>query len=178
MKTTVLSPITSAHLDLVRGGAALLVLLSHARNLFFRDYRDLGSYQTLTNRILYFLTGLGHEAVIVFFVLSGFLVGGSVLKASIKFSWPTYLVARTSRLYVVLIPALLVVFVCDSIGPMLSGGQFWYASVLPHFNSAPFSASISAKIFLGNLLFLQTILVPPFGSDGPLWSLANEFWYY
>jgi peptidoglycan/LPS O-acetylase OafA/YrhL len=127
---------------------------------------------------LYFVTGLGHEAVMVFFVLSGFLVGGSVLKASFKFSWRTYLVARMSRLYVVLIPALLVVFVCDSAGSRLSGAQFWYDSVLPHFNSAPFSASISAKIFLGNLLFLQTILVPPFGSDGPLWSLANEFWYY
>jgi peptidoglycan/LPS O-acetylase OafA/YrhL len=31
---------------------------------------------------------------------------------------------------------------------------------------------------LGNLLFLQTIKVPVFGSNGPLWSLSNEFWYY
>jgi peptidoglycan/LPS O-acetylase OafA/YrhL len=27
-------------------------------------------------------------------------------------------------------------------------------------------------------LFLQTILAPTFGTNGPLWSLANEFWYY
>src|SRR5262249_14488667 len=33
-------------------------------------------------------------------------------------------------------------------------------------------------IFLGNLFFLQTILVPTFGTNGPMWSLANEFWYY
>ncbi len=32
--------------------------------------------------------------------------------------------------------------------------------------------------FLGNMFFLQTIVVPTFGSNGPLWSLANEFWYY
>ena len=25
---------------------------------------------------------------------------------------------------------------------------------------------------------MQTILCPVFGSNGPLWSLANEFWYY
>jgi peptidoglycan/LPS O-acetylase OafA/YrhL len=36
----------------------------------------------------------------------------------------------------------------------------------------------SPKTLLGNLVFLQTIRVPTFGSDFPLWSLANEFWYY
>jgi len=25
---------------------------------------------------------------------------------------------------------------------------------------------------------MQTIIAPVFGSNGPLWSLANEFWYY
>jgi len=32
--------------------------------------------------------------------------------------------------------------------------------------------------FLGNLFFLQGVLVPPFGSNTPLWSLSYEFWYY
>lgn len=31
---------------------------------------------------------------------------------------------------------------------------------------------------LGNIFFLQTIVTPVVGSNGPLWSLANEFWYY
>jgi peptidoglycan/LPS O-acetylase OafA/YrhL len=31
---------------------------------------------------------------------------------------------------------------------------------------------------IGNYAFLQGIYVPTFGSNGPLWSLANEFWYY
>jgi peptidoglycan/LPS O-acetylase OafA/YrhL len=31
---------------------------------------------------------------------------------------------------------------------------------------------------LANLLFVQTIAAPTFGSNSPLWSLANEFWYY
>jgi len=38
--------------------------------------------------------------------------------------------------------------------------------------------ALSWKDFLGNAAFLQTILVPPLGSNGALWSLANEFWYY
>ena len=32
--------------------------------------------------------------------------------------------------------------------------------------------------FLGNAFFLQTIATPVLGDNGPLWSLANEFWYY
>jgi peptidoglycan/LPS O-acetylase OafA/YrhL len=36
----------------------------------------------------------------------------------------------------------------------------------------------SIMSFFGNLMFLQTIAAPTFGTNGPLWSLANEFWYY
>jgi peptidoglycan/LPS O-acetylase OafA/YrhL len=38
--------------------------------------------------------------------------------------------------------------------------------------------SLSAVTFLGNMAFLQTIATPVYGTNGPLWSLANEFWYY
>ena len=33
-------------------------------------------------------------------------------------------------------------------------------------------------MFLSNLAFLQTVVTTTYGSNGPLWSLANEFWYY
>ena len=32
--------------------------------------------------------------------------------------------------------------------------------------------------FSGNFFFLQSIVSPVFGSNGPLWSLSYEFWYY
>jgi peptidoglycan/LPS O-acetylase OafA/YrhL len=35
-----------------------------------------------------------------------------------------------------------------------------------------------ATYFFGNLFFLQGKVVPTFGSNVALWSLANEFWYY
>jgi peptidoglycan/LPS O-acetylase OafA/YrhL len=38
--------------------------------------------------------------------------------------------------------------------------------------------TLSPAVFFGNIVFLQTLLVPAFGSNGALWSLANEFWYY
>jgi peptidoglycan/LPS O-acetylase OafA/YrhL len=38
--------------------------------------------------------------------------------------------------------------------------------------------SLSAASFLGNAAFLMNIVVPTYGTDGPLWSLAYEFAYY
>lgn len=38
--------------------------------------------------------------------------------------------------------------------------------------------SQTLSTFFSNIFFLQTITAPVFGSNGPLWSLANEFWYY
>jgi peptidoglycan/LPS O-acetylase OafA/YrhL len=37
---------------------------------------------------------------------------------------------------------------------------------------------LAGTVLVGNALFLQGILTPTFGSNGPLWSLSYEFWYY
>jgi peptidoglycan/LPS O-acetylase OafA/YrhL len=42
----------------------------------------------------------------------------------------------------------------------------------------PVAERENAGVFLGNALFLETIAVPTLGTNGPLWSLSNEFWYY
>jgi peptidoglycan/LPS O-acetylase OafA/YrhL len=39
-------------------------------------------------------------------------------------------------------------------------------------------AQLGPRVFLGNALFLQNVVVPSYGSNAPLWSLAFEFWYY
>lgn len=63
------------------------------------------------------LSRLGHEAVVVFFVLSGYLVGGRSLQRAIegRFDVPAYWLDRVTRVYVPLIPVLgltaLVVFI-------------------------------------------------------------------
>jgi len=166
-------------LDLIRGVSALLVCAGHLRAVMFVDYAKLQE-TSLLEKSFYFMTGLGHEAVMVFFVLSGFFVGGSVLSRKDNFKFENYLLARLSRLWVVLVPAMLFTVLVDQvigrILPELLAGE--HLSVL---NSGPapnggYSASIGN--FFANLLFLQTLYVPVFGSNGPLWSLTNEFWYY
>ena len=53
------------------------MVAEHARSLVFVDYGELQS-PGLWAKGFYFLTGFGHEAVMVFFVISGYLVGGKV----------------------------------------------------------------------------------------------------
>ena len=64
-------------LDSLRFIAAFMVLLSHARNTFFPAFGDLPADQhNIFSMAFTLFCRMGHEAVIVFFVLSGFLVGG------------------------------------------------------------------------------------------------------
>lgn len=106
----------SALLNSCRWGAAFLVVLSHVRHLILIDYKDI-EYKSIFIKGFYFITGLGHEAVVVFFVISGFLVGGlTVRKWSVKLSYKDYFAARFSRIYSVLIPALLLGAGLDWIG--------------------------------------------------------------
>ena len=69
-------------LDLVRGLSALLVMLGHLRSFLFLDFGELHGAGVIA-KLFYFCTGLGHQAVMVFFVLSGYFVGGSVLSGLI-----------------------------------------------------------------------------------------------
>ena len=169
------------HLDCLRGLAALLVCLEHLRAFLFVPFAQLKS-PNLPERAFYFVTGLGHQAVMIFFVLSGFLVGGSVISArqTGRWSWTGYALRRLSRLWMVLIPALLLTLFWDQLGRHQFAAGY-HGDFRALYNSGPAPgdpADLHPSTFLGNAFFLQTISVNCFGTNGPLWSLANEFWYY
>ena len=165
-------------LDLARGMAAITVCAGHLRSALLVDYSEL-THSSYILKAFYFLTSLGHQAVIIFFVLSGFFVGGSILRNLENFSFKQYFAARLTRLWVVLIPALLLTAIVDETfsiyAPEILTGNL--NSVVGSF---PMVGAYSGSMgtFIGNLLFLQNIYTPVFGINGPLWSLANEFWYY
>lgn len=152
-------------LDLLRGIAALGVMLFHVRSFMLQDYINLHHPNVLT-LVLYLATSRGYQFVMVFFVLSGLFISPAVF-ASVTartFSWRKYLVNRISRLWIVLVPALILsIFIHGVL-------MFGYG----HVTHGDFSVST----FFGNLLFLQGTFVPVFGNNDPLWSLSYEFWYY
>lgn len=177
---SVLSTQASAHLNMVRGIAAFVVLFGHWRNIFFVDWPQV-RHQNLLLGFFYWSSKFGHEAVIVFFVLSGYLIGRTVLRPvwSGKWSVKHYAFHRLIRLELVLFPALCLCWFWDATGIRLFSPSPTYlgtsGSLVIAYNIQNW---VKLHIFLGNLVFLQTLRVPPFGSDNPLWSLANEFWYY
>jgi peptidoglycan/LPS O-acetylase OafA/YrhL len=154
-------------LNAVRAGAAIVVVIVHARAFLLQSRQDFDPGRA--TQVAYALTSFGHGAVLVFFVLSGYFVGGSVITGRRRgsFDWRRYTVSRLTRLWIVLIPALVLTLILDAVGSWLAPAFYLYRDGVG-----------SPVEFAGNAVFLQGMYVAPFGSNGALWSLAYEAFYY
>ena len=155
-------------ISLLRGLAALQVALAHLRAEIYPSLRGLAD-APLAYQLLAFATGFAHQAVVVFFLISGWLVGGSLLnKWSQEHALGSYAIDRISRLWTVLVPTFFLILLSAAITERI-------VPVASHFDQ---TNEYSTLAFLGNLVGLQTISVPNYGKNYALWSLANETWYY
>ncbi|MBU0499837.1 MAG: acyltransferase [Gammaproteobacteria bacterium] len=147
---------TSLYLDLVRFVSALLVLFAHFSMPRFSD------------AVLADLYPLGHGAVIVFFVLSGYVI--AFVADTKERNLCSFAISRFARLYSVLVPALLLVPLLDALGQSVNALVY-----LDQTRSSYFLGR-----FLAHLLFVQEFWWGSvrYFSDAPLWSLGFEFWYY
>lgn len=147
-------------LNFARAVAALLVLFFHVRSTLVVPYESLDVHNGLA-RAFFMITAFGHDAVIVFFVLSGYLVGGAVLRLDMR-SPPAlcdYWLDRSIRIGPVLIAATALSATLQQIAPTLG-------------------CSDSPHTILGNALGFQNFLVKPLCNNLPLWSISNEVVYY
>lgn len=147
----------SVYLDLVRVGAAIVVLVTHL------------AYTELSGGMLAPWRLLGNDAVMVFFVLSGYVIAH--VAATREDTPRDYMLSRLARLWSVALPALAVTMVLDRTGAMLSPLDYsvwWYQDAWPAVRV------LTALSFTNELWFLS---IRPF-SNGPYWSLGYEFWYY
>ena len=174
-----IDPATSCFLDATRWMAALGVVVAHVCTLVMKTGGE-GAGSSLGVLVLGYFGNIGHLAVVIFFVVSGYLVGGQELlrlRDGARLSVRRYAIQRFSRIYTVLAPALLMTLVFDGLGGRLANGSGVYSDLPPPWMH-PIESREGLGTVLGNLLNLQTIAVETLGSDGPLWSLANEWWYY
>jgi peptidoglycan/LPS O-acetylase OafA/YrhL len=153
-------------LDSLRGLAAMIVCLHHLlfiNRAYFELYKGQVWFEVLDG-----IAGLNKEAVLFFFVLSGFSIGLSLKNKQPDSPATTndYIYRRFKRILPVYFMALLFTF---------AAGMIMHQLQLPNYSSWN---------MLGNLLFMQTADIEkgswfiPYGFNGPLWSLSFEFFFY
>lgn len=167
--------IMSQLIEALRWMGAIAVLAVHTNNMFINRADIMSAPHAPPVYAWWFFSAfeLGHQAVLAFFVMSGYLVGGAVLAHMQKKQefLREYFIHRVVRIYLVIGPALVLTFVFDSVGRALfsdSGVYDWQV----------FRGHFTPTLFFTSLANLQGIAFEYFGTNGPLWSLACEFWYY
>lgn len=161
-------------LDGLRGLTALYVVLYHSTGLLSRTPSpDDGLAWFFANAMSF-----GHQAVLLFFLISGFCIHYGQAKSGVRridcarFAW-----RRARRLYPPLVLGLVVTALCDSVGSHLTPHLYRGASTFWQ-DSVTVGSAYSPVTIVGNLLFQARLMVPELGSNSPLWSLAFEFWFY
>lgn len=167
-------------MNVLRVVISIIVVCNHVRPLMFQNYADVP--HTPLSTPLYALSTMGRPCLLVFFALSGLWVGGSVLDAVLKrnFSWRRYGIQRITRLWLVLLPVLLIVTIADTVGRKVFSDSTIYTGSASYSGPVPLNLSehLGVVPLLSNILFLQDIHAPTYGTNSPLWSLAQEFWFY
>ena len=142
-------------LEALRGFAAFYVLLHHISS----------SYLGLKGSPWGFAFRFGQEAVIGFFLLSGFVIHYSFQLSAHK-TFAAYLIKRTRRIYPIFCIALLLSLLIAFLNP-----------------TRLILRDVVVSCF-GNLLMIQDhpgrpyVWILPFCGNDPLWSLAYEWWFY
>lgn len=158
----------SVLISLLRGLAAVQVAAAHLRSATYPGLRTVQE-PALWFQGFAFITGFAHQAVLAFFVISGWLVGGSLLnRIGQADAIASYAIDRVTRLWSVLVPTFVLTLIFGLGAGLITADGIAYAAVHEY----------SAAAFAGNLVGLQTIAVDNFGGNFALWSLANETWYY
>ena len=153
-------------LESLRGLASIIVLYHHTfklNNEYIKRYTSENLYS-----ILNFISELNYEAVLFFFILSGFSIGLSLRNKSLlkREVLNEYLYRRLKRI----IPIYWLALILSCIA-----GLIMSKITMPDY---------SLITLIGNILFLQTSKTAtpawfiPYGQNGPLWSLSYEFFFY
>ena len=153
-----MTPGLSLYLDLLRVMAAFQVVVYHLGKV---DAAGFG--QNVFN-------AWGHEAVVVFFVLSGFVISHTAHTSDRTFR--RYASSRISRLYSVVLPCLAITVVLDSIGMRLAPQVYDVFKISDNID-VPF-----ARLIFCLLMLSESWVSVRFFSIVPFWSLCYEFWYY
>lgn len=141
-------------LEAIRGLAAFYVVLHHFAHFLLQD-----QYPKVARLFIF-----GQPAVMVFFVMSGFVIFHSTTASARRIGFREYFIRRFRRIYPLFVIALIL--------------AYFGRSAAQHSFLTP-----DYRQLLGNLLMLQDGIKPgswfaPFMGNTPLWSLSYEWFFY
>ena len=156
--------------DSLRGIAALIVIIGHHMMVFpaYENYR----YELNSPHIVYLFkeTSLriffssGNEAVILFYVLSGFVLYLSINNA--KFHYSTYLIKRVCRIYIPYLAAIVIAIMAKI---LLSHDDMPFIS---NWFSKSWTTAVTPDLLLQHLLFIGQYNTDAY--NNVIWSLVHE----
>lgn len=167
--THIISPQKSDFLNLIRWIAALLVVFGHV-DLYLGIF---ACGEPLTGPAFGYLGHHSHAAVIVFFVLSGYVLTYATEKKCVKgdYGFRDYFLDRWSRIYSVLFAAIALTLILDLIGTRISS-VYLNPAFLPQ---QDFMLRLMTNLFGLQGIWGHRIQL---GSNPALWSIGYEFTYY
>jgi peptidoglycan/LPS O-acetylase OafA/YrhL len=156
---------SSVSLDLIRAISAQLVFVGHLLS-FYQIYGG--------NPNDFLMQQLG---VLVFFMLSGFLISYSISNKTEDYTYKEFVIDRFARIFIAFIPALFVIAGLDLLSNKLYGSAI---------------ENMDVRTFIGNVLMLQDFPhqskllifgiqwdnITSLGTGRPLWTVAIEWWIY
>lgn len=147
----------SLYLDVLRFAAALVIVVTHL------------AYDELSGGMLSFWRLVGNDGVMVFFVLSGFVIAH--VAHDKEHTLGAYTASRLARLWSVAVPAMVLTIALSLWGQSLDPAAYaeWWNQT-----DDPVWRALRALTFTNELWFSS---VRPF-SNGPWWSLGYEAMYY
>lgn len=168
---------TSQLLNALRGGSALVVAYVHGFQVFCLPYFGLYGFPHLAS------SWFACYAVIIFFIVSGFMIAISVRRHTDAsgFKAAAFFRARVLRIYPPLLAAIalcLVIYAVmhgfgiHGIETFRLGGELFVSRE---------RVELEWSQLLPTLLLIYTIVPgapPPLSIDGPLWTLVYEWWFY
>jgi peptidoglycan/LPS O-acetylase OafA/YrhL len=156
----------------MRALAAIVVLFGH-------------TFQTLLlpvmNSWFTVVVLLSQMAVMVFFVLSGFLIGKSVCNNISKnsiFSLKQYARDRAIRIYPPLMVSLVLVVLLSLVAPYMFPSGTNSLLAMPGIDFVRTEFASRPSDMWGALAFLNGFKTETPSANSPLWSLSIEVWYY
>lgn len=158
-------------LESLRGMAAVTVAVAHVVQFFIvRFYPEAFIY----------IIFAAQSSVMVFFSMSGFLIGKSIQSNSHKngsFMLSVYAESRFKRIYPPLVLSLALIVVLNYISPHVFEATNSLLSSSDNITMAGKFDYTPAQI-LSALTFTNGISAPIIQFNQPLWSLPLEVWYY